>query len=446
MHVEWAVKRRPVEDPIMSKTLSGRSPTDDLLSVVGLRRSCFGPWATTLDPESRAGLSTFWKRRMAMLPHTKKSIPQLSRRVSAVLVAVAVCAVALPTVYLSRPTQALAEPSENGASQPDDLLSSVEPAEAAPQVFDLVTAPPEASAAGNVPAAKPVEKAPPAEGAPAAPVAAAAPKAAPTVAPSPVAKSEVPAAPAVAPAASTTRETGFIFREAPPNGTARYVSPDATFELPQKGPPSVEFLPPLSAREKKITATLDDPSDLDFADTPLSDVIDYIKSKHAIEIQLDTKGLAEAGIGISEPVTKSIKDASLRSALRLILGELDLTYLVRDDVLWITSQEKATAMPVTRTYPVADLQDGGTQGGAGGGYEALIKAITAIIDPGTWDSAGGPGSIVAVPPARSIVISHTYATHEKVLELLRALRAARQLDDKHSSSSSTTTPRYEPAR
>ena len=50
-----------------------------------------------------------------------------------------------------------------------------------------------------------------------------------------------------------------------------------------------------------------------------------------------------------------MKGISLRSALRLILEEFDLTYVVQDEVLKITSKEKADEILTTRVYPVADL-------------------------------------------------------------------------------------------
>jgi hypothetical protein len=55
---------------------------------------------------------------MAMLPFTKKSTPQLSRRVAAVLIAVTVCAVAVPTVYLSDAPQANADETSPAAPAP----------------------------------------------------------------------------------------------------------------------------------------------------------------------------------------------------------------------------------------------------------------------------------------------------------------------------------------
>ena len=122
--------------------------------------------------------------------------------------------------------------------------------------------------------------------------------------------------------------------------------------------------------EAKIIAALDDKTELEFVDQPLSDVIDYLKERHAIEIQLDTKALTDAGLGSDTPVTRNIRGITLRSALRLMLSEMDLTYVIRDEVLMITSKTEAENMLSTKVYPVADLvmPIGPMRGGGGGGF------------------------------------------------------------------------------
>lgn len=107
--------------------------------------------------------------------------------------------------------------------------------------------------------------------------------------------------------------------------------------------------------ETKILAELDNKTELDFAEQPLADVVEYLKQRHDIEIQLDEKALQDAGVGSDTPVTRSIKGITLRSALKLILSELDLTYIIRNEVLMITSKTEAEGMLSTRVYPVADL-------------------------------------------------------------------------------------------
>lgn len=107
--------------------------------------------------------------------------------------------------------------------------------------------------------------------------------------------------------------------------------------------------------EQKIMSELENKTEIDFAEQPLSDVIDYLKNRHEIEIQLDNRALTDAGIGSDTPITRTIKDISLRSALKLILSELDLTYVIRNEVLMITSKTEAESMLSTRVYPVGDL-------------------------------------------------------------------------------------------
>ncbi|HVA48612.1 MAG TPA: hypothetical protein VNH11_19760 [Pirellulales bacterium] len=137
--------------------------------------------------------------------------------------------------------------------------------------------------------------------------------------------------------------------------------------------------------ETKILAALDDKTELDFTEQPLTDVIDYLKQRHNIEIQLDNRAIAESGIGSDAPVTRSIKGITLRSALKLLLGEMDLTYVLRNEVLLITSRTEAENMLSTRVYPVADLVVPIQQPRAGG------MGGMGSIGPGMGGTSGGMG-------------------------------------------------------
>ena len=112
-----------------------------------------------------------------------------------------------------------------------------------------------------------------------------------------------------------------------------------------------------SPAEKKIQEALKQPTQIEFVETPLKDVVDYLKDLHHIEIQLDSAALKEAGIDESTPVTKNLKGISLRSALKLLLDELQLKYVVHNEVLLITTPAKAESdeYMTTKVYPVADM-------------------------------------------------------------------------------------------
>src|SRR5208283_234882 len=131
-----------------------------------------------------------------------------------------------------------------------------------------------------------------------------------------------------------------------------------------------------SPTEKKIEEALKQPTQIEFVETPLKDVIDYLKDLHHIEIQLDGPALKEAGVDESTPVTKNLKGISLHSALKLLLDELQLKYVIHNEVLLITSPAKAESdeYMTTKVYPVADLvlpirsmSFGGMGGMMGGG-------------------------------------------------------------------------------
>ena len=110
-----------------------------------------------------------------------------------------------------------------------------------------------------------------------------------------------------------------------------------------------------NSAEKRIEAALKSPTDMEFVELPLDQVIDYLKDYHQIEIQLDKTAMDDVGIETDTPVTKNLKGITLRSGLRLMLRELKLTYVIQDEVLLITTPETAEAHLTTKVYPVADL-------------------------------------------------------------------------------------------
>ncbi|MHC4404138.1 MAG: hypothetical protein ACYTG0_31170, partial [Planctomycetota bacterium] len=103
-------------------------------------------------------------------------------------------------------------------------------------------------------------------------------------------------------------------------GAAVVVMPAATSRGADWGQPS--------AAERRIAEELKNQTVLGFIDTPLQDVADTLKDLHEIEIQLDERALQDVGIATDAPVTVDLKGISLRSALRLMLRQMDLTCVV----------------------------------------------------------------------------------------------------------------------
>ena len=106
----------------------------------------------------------------------------------------------------------------------------------------------------------------------------------------------------------------------------------------------------------RIMAALDGPTEMEFIETPLKDVIEAIKIRHGIEIEPDSKAITDAGGTLDMPITVSIKGVSLRSALRLMLREHELDYALADEVLIVTRFESPYLL---RQYEVGDLLSDG---------------------------------------------------------------------------------------
>jgi len=187
-----------------------------------------------------------------------------------------------------------------------------------------------------------------------------------------------------------------------------------------------ETEPRLGAKEAAIEAALDQETVFDFTDAPLSAVVEFVKQQYQIQIQLDNKALADAGVGSDTTITRNLHDVKLSSALDLLLGELELTFVIRDEVLMITTKAEAENILSTRVYPVADLVtplDDDLLIGGRSEFRVLIELIDSAIKPESWDETGGPGVIKEHPKSLSLVISQTYEVHREISTLLKSLRA-----------------------
>ncbi len=125
--------------------------------------------------------------------------------------------------------------------------------------------------------------------------------------------------------------------------------------------------------ERRIQKALGDETTQQFIEEPLESAIRIISETHGIPIVVDRQALEEIGLTADTPVTMDLKNVTLRSFLRLMLREFTLTYMIKDEVLQITSEEAAELNLINKVYPVGDLVvpvialGGGGMGGGGMG-------------------------------------------------------------------------------
>ncbi|MEN1681016.1 MAG: hypothetical protein AAGJ46_15620 [Planctomycetota bacterium] len=112
----------------------------------------------------------------------------------------------------------------------------------------------------------------------------------------------------------------------------------------------------MTERELLIQQKLEMPVQVNYQDTPLSQVIEDLKKMTGMNIHLDPRGMSQEGVSSDTPVTLDLNtEVMLKSALDLILKPLHLSYLIKSEVLLITSEQLRDGEIDTITYYVADL-------------------------------------------------------------------------------------------
>jgi general secretion pathway protein D len=161
----------------------------------------------------------------------------------------------------------------------------------------------------------------------------------------------------------------------------------------------------LTAAEKAISRKLGTPVKASHRNEPLAAVLDALAKQADVPIHIDMVGLESEAVRSDTPVTISLdQPISLKSALRLLLEPLHLDYVVKDDVLKVTSPKLVKGEVYSVTYPVADLvipipnfsSDGlGITGALRDGYSRISprNALSVQVGP----APAGINGVTAAP-------------------------------------------------
>jgi general secretion pathway protein D len=161
-------------------------------------------------------------------------------------------------------------------------------------------------------------------------------------------------------------------------------------------------------QELEIERRLRTPVLLQFQNAPLSQVMDYLARMAGINLHLDPQGLAEMGVSSDEPVTINLsQEISVKSALNLILEPLGLGYVIQDEVLKVTSEQRRQGKLYRKVYYVADLVTPipnfapSSNLGLAGAYRDALAAV-GFGGSSPWGGFG-PVAVVATPDGRGSI-------------------------------------------
>ena len=187
-----------------------------------------------------------------------------------------------------------------------------------------------------------------------------------------------------------------------------------------------------SPGSKRIKQALNKEVSLEFIETPLVDLVAFLRDMTDIPIVLDEKAMSNEGIDRSRPVTFKAKTLTLRSALRLMLKRMSLEFMEQDGILVLTNYERTESNPVCVVYAVKDLlllpEDPGHEE-IEQELSKLSQMIRSMVRPETWSDVGGFAALESFDQRAALVISTKSEIHEMVETLLARFRKVKAQQD-----------------
>jgi hypothetical protein len=191
--------------------------------------------------------------------------------------------------------------------------------------------------------------------------------------------------------------------------------------------------PKLTPEEQKLIRSLEAKIDSPLKDAPFEEAVQVLSTAIDQKIYLDKRSLEDQGIDLKRPVDVP-GGVTARSALRVMLQQQNLTFVVRDNIIQVLSIERAKEVMVQRAYDVRDLvAAGGPFNGpitwgpildfqqTEANVRMLMESIQKSIDPKVWkDTAGGPATIAFHYPTMSLIVRAPSEVHADLYDKMYA--------------------------
>jgi len=171
--------------------------------------------------------------------------------------------------------------------------------------------------------------------------------------------------------------------------------------------------------ERKILRWLEMPVTLNEEQIlPLEKALQILGRQVEISMYLDERALAEANASANTMVRmRRTNSDTARNVLNSILDHHDLAFVVKNEMLNITTKNRARGEKIVRMYYVQDIRDA-TDGKLD--FDILRDMITTGIDPESWEV--GDAVLTLHGTTQSLVIRHFEDVHAQVEELLNQIR------------------------
>lgn len=169
---------------------------------------------------------------------------------------------------------------------------------------------------------------------------------------------------------------------------------------------------------EQVQAFFKHPITVKFVETPLVEALAALSKMIGSDIQIDELSLEDNGISLDTPVTFSLRDKPLHVVLDTLLPPLDLTCVVANAELLVTTTAEAEELMTLALYDVRDLCLSNKTS------RQLLEMLQETTN-GEWKDIDGVGGGVAFARPGILVVHQTGPMHDQVFSLIEQLRTLR---------------------
>ncbi len=214
----------------------------------------------------------------------------------------------------------------------------------------------------------------------------------------------------------------------PATPQAAPAKPAATTATPAAAAPAPKVKPTpstVATTEAEVKERLERKISLDLDENKtFEDLAQTIAEKTGIQVFIDAKGAGALGITMGSPVIKEplkCTDITLTTVLRRILAEQDLTYVIDDGMLLITSVDEAKTNHVSiKIYDVGDILKSLCEENEKSAdyWGNLMDVIETVVQPDSWNEGGQMMEL----GSKLLVVRQTNEVHDELAAFFKELR------------------------
>jgi hypothetical protein len=176
----------------------------------------------------------------------------------------------------------------------------------------------------------------------------------------------------------------------------------------------------LTDKEVKLLKTLNSTLSIDYNDDDFKGVLNNLMERTKLTIIVDEASMQEANVDYKDKVTLKFPKMTVRTALKKILGDKGLTYIIKEGNIQVMTPKKASEYTVVRTYTISDLVTPDPRLNFFNPYMAQFQKIQAgnqivaliqnTIEPSYWQP-NGPGTIIFEPTTGALIVRASAELH-----------------------------------